>query len=101
MTSPMGVFGSFRGPPHTHGRLCSPARGLRRGGQRGRVDTEPPEGLRGVGWGRQGQGVSQDISGTPISAGPCLCSSIRGLQEARAGAQGHFLLLMELNLNRP
>lgn len=51
VTSPMGVFSSFRGPPHTHGRLCSPARGLRRGGQRSRVDTEPPEGLRGVGAG--------------------------------------------------
>ena len=42
---PMGVFSSFRDPPHTHGLLSSPTRGLRRGGQWGRVDTEPPEGL--------------------------------------------------------
>lgn len=42
---PMGVFSSFRDPPHTHGCLSSPTRGLRRGGQRGQVDTEPLEGL--------------------------------------------------------
>lgn len=55
---------------------------------------------------RQGVGKSVGCKpgregGTAISQGRHLCSGIRGLQEAGAGAQGHFLLLMELNLNRP